>query len=94
MKTTHYIDGGVPSEVLKEVKQLRQFYIRFCIYLCVIGGLLLINLIVTPHVLWVVFPALGWGLGIAINWIVVFSPIEVFGEKWEAKAIRKRMAKV
>ncbi len=93
MKHTEEAGDGVPSAVLKEVQQVRQFYMRLCIYVGVMAWLLLVNMIVTPHILWVVFPALGWGLGILFNWMSVFTPIALFGDAWMEKEIQKRMKK-
>ena len=41
------------------------FRIHLAVYLAVNVLLLVINLGVSPHKLWLFWPALGWGLGIA-----------------------------
>jgi hypothetical protein len=42
------------------------------IYAIVIAGLALLNLATSPHVLWFVFPAIGWGIALAIHALSVF----------------------
>ena len=54
-------------------EQVRRMHIRNSIvisittYVFVIGFLALLNYFATPGYWWVVWPALGWGLGLAIS---------------------------
>ena len=50
----------------------RAFYRHLCSYLYVIGILALVNYLYTPAYPWVVWPAAGWGLGIALQAVDVF----------------------
>ena len=46
------------------------WYIHALVYICVNVMLALLSFVSGKH--WAVFPALGWGLGLAIHGVVVF----------------------
>ncbi len=46
---------------------MRAFVIHLVVYLAVNGILLFINLTYSPQMLWVLFPAVGWGIGVALH---------------------------
>jgi signal transduction histidine kinase len=49
------------------------FYVHLMWYGIVIGSLLMLNLIVSPEFEWWVFPALGWGIGLASHFGAVYG---------------------
>ena len=49
------------------------FYVHLMWYGIVIGSLLILNLIVSPSFEWWVFPALGWGVGLASHFGAVYG---------------------
>jgi signal transduction histidine kinase len=49
------------------------FYVHLMWYGIVIGSLLILNLIVSPSFEWWVFPALGWGIGLASHFGAVYG---------------------
>jgi signal transduction histidine kinase len=49
------------------------FYVHLMWYGIVIGSLLIVNLIVSPSFEWWVFPALGWGIGLASHFGGVYG---------------------
>jgi len=53
--------------------------------------LLVINLIVSPHNLWVVWPALGWGFHLFLKGLEVYSIFIPFGRTWEKCQVDKRL---
>lgn len=57
----------------KRVKKKVEFRAHLASYLVIMGFLLVINLLTSPGYLWVVWPALGWGIGLA------FHAMEAFG---------------
>lgn len=78
-------------QALKAVRALRDFYQHIIAYILVMFGLLMINLLVSDH-LWVVWPALGWGIGLASHAMRVFGlPWKIFDDEWERKAVEKRI---
>ena len=49
------------------------FYVHLMWYGIVIGSLLIVNLIVSPSFEWWIFPALGWGIGLASHFGGVYG---------------------
>ncbi len=46
---------------------MRSFIIHFVVYALIMGMLVFINLTYSPDLLWVIYPALGWGIGIVMH---------------------------
>ena len=89
--------AGISHEealIYKQVQRLKGFYSHAMIYALVISGLAVINLIVSPHRLWFVFPLLGWGIGLTAHAMRVFSPNLLFSPEWEKRQIAKRLAAI
>jgi signal transduction histidine kinase len=49
------------------------FYVHLMWYGIVIGSLLMVNLIVSPSFEWWIFPAVGWGIGLASHFGTVYG---------------------
>lgn len=77
----------------REVRKLRGFYHHLTIYVVVIAGLTIFNLWKTPERLWVLGPALGWGIGILAHGLSVFGGGRIFGPEWERRQIEKRLGR-
>jgi len=73
------------SQVRRRVHRLREFYVHVAIYVVVIGGLAILNWIVSPTFWWVAFPAIGWGIGLAAHATSVFFDDGLFGPEWEER---------
>ena len=60
----------------EEAKSLVQFKMSFVIhlvtYILVIGMLLMINLASSPEKLWIIWPAVGWGIGVVTHGATVY----------------------
>ena len=68
-----------------------EFRIHFAVYLAVNIFLAIINTTLTPGYLWVIWPALGWGLGVFIHGINVhFSTNSTFKERMIEKEMEKQ----
>lgn len=78
-------------EAMEYVRDIRSFYTHAIQYGVVMVGLLIINLITSPGYLWVIWPALGWGIGVAAHGLSVFEVVNIFGDNWERRQIEKRM---
>lgn len=72
----------------ERVDEIKGFYIHFGIYVCVIGFLFAIDFLTGPG-WWFYFPALGWGVGLAIHGFVTFSPFNT--QEWEDRKVRELM---
>ena len=74
----------------QRVQAIKGFYIHLAVFVIVNAGLVVINLLTTPHALWFYWPLGGWGIGLAINAFVVFFE-GPFGPNWEERKIRQLM---
>ncbi len=75
------------------VRDIKRFYRHLIKYLIIICCLLVLNVIKTPNYLWVIWPALGWGIGVLFHGLKVFEVFNFFGPDWEKRQIEKRMTK-
>jgi hypothetical protein len=48
------------------------WYIHACVYICVNGFFILRGVVVDGARPWNVYPAMGWGLGLALHFVSVF----------------------
>jgi two-component system LytT family sensor kinase len=71
------------------VRRLREFYMHVAVFVVVIGGLALVNWILSPSFWWVAFPAIGWGIGLAIHAVSVFFEDSILGRDWEERKTRE-----
>lgn len=77
------------QQARRRVRRLREFYVHAAIFVVIIGGLTVFNWIVSPTFWWVVFPAIGWGIGLAAHAVSVFFEDAVLGSAWEERKTRK-----
>jgi transcriptional regulator with XRE-family HTH domain len=80
-------------EALEYVRDIKSFYVHALQYGVVMLGLLLLNLLTNPGYLWVIWPALGWGIGVAAHGLSTFEVINPFGDSWERRQIDKRLGR-
>jgi hypothetical protein len=73
------------------VRDIKAFYINLWSYGIVMAVLLAINLLTGPSYIWVVWPALGWGIGVLMHGLTVFEVFSFFGADWERKQVEKRL---
>jgi transcriptional regulator with XRE-family HTH domain len=78
---------------LAHVRKVKQFYMHMVKYVLVMLVLLAINLSTRPHYLWVVWPALGWGIGLLAHGAAVFDWLPFFGADWEKRQVEKRLGR-
>lgn len=79
------------EEARKRVKKIRGFYRHLQSYVFVNLGLFALNMFTSPGGWWFMFPALGWGIGLASHAASVF---QIFGggKEWEERKVRELMA--
>ncbi len=90
----HFENSGLSYEeqqAMEYVRDIKGFYANLASYLAVIFGLLILNLLTNPGYFWVIWPALGWGLGIVMHGLSVFEILSPFGTDWEQRQIKKRL---
>ncbi|MGO1118264.1 2TM domain-containing protein [Rhodovibrionaceae bacterium A322] len=79
------------QEAMEYVRDIKGFYNHALQYGLVMVGLTIINLVTSPGYFWVIWPALGWGIGLAIHGLSVFEIVNLFGDDWEKRQIEKRL---
>ncbi len=87
--------GMSAEEVLafQHVNKLKNFYYRLVIYFLVMIVLVVINLITSPHDLWVLWVALAWGIALIIRAVYLFELLPIFGATWEKRQVEKRLGR-
>lgn len=78
---------------MRHVEKLRRFYRGVALYVVVITGLTVLNALTRPHHWWVVWPALGWGIGLLARAATTFDWLPFFGAEWERRQIEKRLGR-
>ncbi|MDG1708693.1 MAG: 2TM domain-containing protein [Emcibacteraceae bacterium] len=79
------------EKALEYVKELKGFHINWLTYVVVIPALYLLNVFISPEYLWVVWPALGWGLGVGLHAVTLFGISGIFSPEWEQRQFEKRL---
>ena len=55
----------------RHVERKLGFFIHLAVYIVVNSGLMLLNLLQQPRVLWAFAPLLGWGIGLLFHGLAV-----------------------
>ena len=79
-------------EAIHYVRGLKAFYSHLATYVIVVGGLALLNLLVSPDYLWFLYGAFGWGVGVVVHGLSTFEQFSFLGSDWERRQIEKRLA--
>ncbi|KQC28724.1 2TM domain-containing protein [Flagellimonas eckloniae] len=74
----------------ERVAALKSFYSNLAAYCIVIPILAYLNFRTTSFP-WVVFPALGWGIGLIGHWFCTIGYNPILGKNWEEQKIREYM---
>jgi len=91
--TSMAIENAEEVLALRHVRKLKGFYMHLGQYVIVMLALATINLLTRPQHLWVLWPALGWGLGVLFHAMRVFENLSPFGTKWEREQVEKRLGR-
>ncbi|MFH1215785.1 MAG: 2TM domain-containing protein [Pseudomonadota bacterium] len=73
------------------VRDIKGFYTHIVAYLAVVGCLFALNFIRSAHHFWAIWPAIGWGIGVAIHGLSVFEVFNLFGADWEKRRVDKQL---
>ncbi len=84
-----------PDEALAlaHVRKVKSFYMHVAQYCGVMLVLTAINLTTSPHYLWAVWPALGWGVGLTFHGLQTFDRIPFLNGDWERRQVEKRLGR-
>jgi len=88
----HIIDQNDQDykEAKKKVKEEKKFYSHLGIYLVMSVFFVVLNLATSPDHLWFYWPMLGWGLGLFLQGVRVFTDIGL-SKEWEEKRIERHL---
>ncbi|MFC2112664.1 2TM domain-containing protein [Bacteroidota bacterium] len=75
-------------EAKQLVEEIKGFYFHFISYIVVNAVLVVIILLTSPEYFWLIWPIIGWGVGLVIHAFSVFS--NLLGKKWEESKIKER----
>jgi transcriptional regulator with XRE-family HTH domain len=78
---------------LAHVRKLRGFYIHLAQYGIIIAFLTIVNLMTSPHYYWVVWVALGWGVGVLFHGLRVFDRVPFLSGQWERQQVEKYLGR-
>ena len=94
--TNNFMKSDPYKAAKKRVKAKKGFYTHLVIYLIVNAFLFAINMLTSPQHFWFVYPLLGWGVSVAIQFFTVFGVPGTgrLDEKWEAEEIEKELRRM
>ncbi|NNC35311.1 MAG: 2TM domain-containing protein [Croceitalea sp.] len=78
------------KKAVKKVQCIKGFYSNLAAYLIIIPLLAYLNYRTTDF-LWVLFPALGWGIGLIAHGLNAFGYNPILGKDWEERKIKEFM---
>ncbi len=81
------------QRVIEQVRDIKGFYSHAVLYVAVVSLLILLNLVGPYDYFWALWPALGWGIGLAYHGICVFEVSSFFGAEWEKRQIERRLGR-
>ena len=78
---------------MRHVRKIRGFYGHLTQYVVIISGLAIFNFFKSPNYLWVIWPALGWGLGLMFHGMRVFGTMPFMNAEWEKRQVEKYLGR-
>ncbi len=87
-----YIKDKRYQKAKEKVEAIKGFYGNLLAYCIVIPSLAWLNYHTTSFP-WVVFPMLGWGLGVFLHGMEVYGYNPLWGKRWEERKLRELMEK-
>lgn len=93
MENDFYDKNAAYLRAQKKVEDIKGFYGHLMSYVIVMLALAIINFTATPSYLWFLWPALGWGVGVAVHAVTVFNYMPFLSSEWEEKKITEMLEK-
>ncbi|MCY6382948.1 2TM domain-containing protein [Hoeflea prorocentri] len=78
-------------EAMEYVRDIKGFYSHLALYVTATAAMGITNLFIGSAYPWFLWPALGWGMGVAAHGVSVFEVFSVFGVDWERRQVEKRL---
>ncbi|MGB0921495.1 MAG: 2TM domain-containing protein [Alphaproteobacteria bacterium] len=80
-------------EAQRYVKRLKRFYMQAVGAGVLVVFLFIVNIMTSPSYLWFLWPALGFGVALAVQAVALFGLNDLFGPEWEERQMAKRLNK-
>ncbi len=93
METAYNEKNSAYYKAQKKVEEIKGFYGNLFSYVVVITGLAILNMLTSPDHWWFLYPALGWGIGVALHGMAVFNYMPFLGSDWEERKLKELMDK-
>jgi hypothetical protein len=91
METVVNKQEGNYFKAQKKIEEIKAFYGHIVSYIFVNIGLAVLNIVTSPQHLWFLYPALGWGIGLAIHGIKTFDYMPFLSNDWEERKVKELM---
>ena len=78
------------KDAKKKVEEEKKFYQHLGVFVVMNTFFVILNLVTSPNHLWFYWPLLGWGLGLFLQGVRVFTNFG-FSKDWEEKRIDRYM---
>ena len=90
----HIIDENNKEyqEAKNKVEEEKKFYYHLGVFVVMNAFFIILNLVTSPDHLWFYWPMLGWGLGLTLQGVKVFTNVGL-SKDWEEKRIKKHLNK-
>jgi XRE family transcriptional regulator, regulator of sulfur utilization len=75
---------------MKYVKAVKEFWSHVAMYVTFAAAFLLT---VGPDNAFVLWGAVGWGIGVLVHGLIAYEVINIFTPAWERKLIERRLAR-
>ena len=88
--STSLDDADLRRRAERRVAAKAGFHTHAMVFVLVNAGLLGVNLLTSPHYLWVGWPIFGWGIGLAAHGFSVYGS----RPRWREDAIAREMERL
>jgi 2TM domain len=83
--------ASVEQRARRRLVAEKGFYVHLVTYVAVISALFIINALTGSGRWWFVWPAIGWGIGIAVHALATFGLVGLLGRDWEDRRLKELM---
>ena len=77
----------IEEDAIERVQNLKGLYVHTVLFVTIILGLLLLNLVISPSQLWIKYVAVSWGFALCLHAIIFYSTAGLFGTAWEQRKL-------
>lgn len=88
----HPLASAMEREALEYVQNLKGLYIHLLIFAILIPCLAVLNLVISPQSLWIIWVIVPWLMAIGLQAAMTFGWSRVLGPDWEYRTFQQRLA--